>query len=223
MYRNISLEKHLDRGRFMPEKTAFFTFLFAAFMLNIAPGPDMLYVIGRSVGQGRKAGIVSSLGVFVGCWVHILAAAVGIAALLRSSPVAFNVVRYAGAVYLIYLGVRMIAQRANFSSQQLRPESMVSIFRQGAITNVLNPKVAIFFLAFLPQFVDARRGSVALQILVLGLIFNVGGTLVNLAVAYAGGTLGELLRRNQQFARLQRWFTGLVFVGLGLRLAWQRR
>jgi threonine/homoserine/homoserine lactone efflux protein len=223
MCRNISLEKHLDRGRFMPEKTAFFTFLFAAFMLNIAPGPDMLYVIGRSVGQGRKAGIVSSLGVFLGCWIHILAAAVGIAALLRSSPVAFNVVRYAGAAYLIYLGVRMIAQRANFSSQQLRPESLVSIFRQGAITNVLNPKVAIFFLAFLPQFVDARRGSVALQILVLGLIFNVGGTLVNLAVAYAGGTLGELLRRNQQFARLQRWFTGLVFVGLGLRLAWQRR
>ncbi|HZI56359.1 MAG TPA: LysE family translocator [Verrucomicrobiae bacterium] len=207
----------------MPEKAAFLTFLFAAFMLNIAPGPDMLYVIGRSVGQGRKAGIVSALGVFVGCWVHILAAAIGIAALLRSSPVAFNVVRYAGAAYLIYLGVRMIAQRANLSSQQLRPESLVSIFRQGAITNVLNPKVAIFFLAFLPQFIDARRGSVALQILVLGFIFNVGGTLVNLAVAYAGGTLGELLRRNQQFARLQRWFTGLVFVGLGLRLAWQRR
>jgi len=132
-------------------------------------------------------------------------------------------VRYAGAAYLIYLGVRMIAQRANLSSQQLRPESLVSIFRQGVITNVLNPKVAIFFLAFLPQFIDARRGSVALQILGLGLIFNVGGTLVNLAVAYAGGTLGELLRRNQQFARLQRWFTGLVFVGLGLRLAWQRR
>src|SRR4029077_14200992 len=130
MHRNISLEKHWTRGRFMPEKTAFFTFLLAAFMLNIAPGPDMLYVIGRSVGQGRKAGIVSSLGVFVGCWVHILAAAVGIAALLHSSPVAFNVVRYAGAAYLIYLGVRMIAQRANLSSQQLKPESLASIFRQ---------------------------------------------------------------------------------------------
>jgi len=95
----------------MPKKAAFFTFLFAAFMLNIAPGPDMLYVIGRSVGQGRKAGIVSSLGVFVGCWVHILAAAFGIAALLRSSPVAFNVVRYAGAAYLIYLGIKMVAKK----------------------------------------------------------------------------------------------------------------
>jgi len=207
----------------MPEKAAFLAFLIAAFALNLAPGPDMLYVIGRSVGQGRKAGIVSSLGVFVGCWVHILAAAFGIAALLRSSPVAFNAVRYAGAAYLIYLGVKMLAQQTDLSSQQLKAERLGVIFRQGAITNMLNPKVAIFCLAFLPQFVDARRGNVVLQILLLGLIFNVGGTLVNLAVAYAGGTLGELLRRNQSIARLQRRFTGLIFVGLGLRLAWQRR
>ncbi|MGB9119307.1 MAG: LysE family translocator [Candidatus Angelobacter sp.] len=207
----------------MPEKAAFFTFLIAALALNLSPGPDMLYVIGRSVGQGRKAGIVSSLGVFVGCWVHILAAAFGIAALLRSSPVAFNVVRYAGAAYLIYLGIRMLAQKADLTSQQLKTQSLGAIFRQGAITNMLNPKVAIFFLAFLPQFIDAQRGSVALQIVVLGLIFNVGGTLVNLAVAYAGGTLGELLRRNQSIARLQRRFTGLIFMGLGLRLAWQKR
>lgn len=207
----------------MPEKAAFLAFLIAALALNLAPGPDMLYVIGRSVGQGRKAGIVSSLGVFVGCWVHILAAAFGIAALLRSSPVAFNAVRYAGAAYLIYLGIKMLAQKTDLSSQQLKAESLAAIFRQGAITNMLNPKVAIFFLAFLPQFVDARRGNVVLQILLLGLIFNVGGTLVNLAVAYAGGTLGELLRQNQAIARLQRRFTGLIFVGLGLRLAWQRR
>jgi len=207
----------------MPDKAAFLAFLIAAFALNLAPGPDMLYVIGRSVGQGRKAGIVSSLGVFVGCWAHILAAAFGIAALLRSSPVAFNAVRYAGAAYLIYLGIKMLAQKTDLSSQQLKAESLGAIFRQGAITNMLNPKVAIFFLAFLPQFVDARRGNVVLQILLLGLIFNVGGTLVNLAVAYAGGTLGELLRRNQSIARLQRQLTGLIFVGLGLRLAWQRR
>jgi threonine/homoserine/homoserine lactone efflux protein len=207
----------------MPEKAAFLTFLVAAFALNLAPGPDMLYVIGRSVGQGRKAGIVSSLGVFVGCWVHILAAAFGIAALLRSSPMAFNVVRYAGAAYLIYLGIRMLAQKTDLTSQQLQTESLTSIFRQGVITNVLNPKVAIFFLAFLPQFIDANRGRVAWQIVLLGLIFNLGGTLVNLAVAYAGGTLGELLRRNRSIARLQRRFTGLIFVGLGLRLAWQKR
>jgi threonine/homoserine/homoserine lactone efflux protein len=150
----------LGEVKSMPEKAAFLTFLIAAFALNIAPGPDMLYVIGRSVGQGRKAGIVSSLGVFVGCWIHILAAAFGIAALLRSSPVAFNVVRYAGAAYLIYLGIRTLAQKTNLVSQQLKAESLTSIFRQGAITNVLNPKVAMFFLAFLPQFIDPQRGSV---------------------------------------------------------------
>jgi threonine/homoserine/homoserine lactone efflux protein len=208
----------------MPEKAAFLTFLFAALMLNIAPGPDMLYVIGRSVGQGRRAGTVSALGIFAGCWAHILAAAFGIAALLRSSPLAFNLVRYAGAGYLLYLGIKLIVQRQNDSAlRDLPAEPLSSIFRQGVITNVLNPKVALFFLAFLPQFVDAHRGNVALQILLLGLIFNIGGTLVNLAVAYAGGSAGELLRRNRRFTQLQRWFTGLVFIGLGARLAWQRR
>src|ERR1700756_471784 len=113
----------------MPEKTAFLTFLFAAFMLNIAPGPDMLYVIGRSVGQGRKAGIVSALGVFMGCWAHILAAAFGIAALLRSSPVAFNLVRYAGAAYLVYLGIKMLVHKSNLSAQAFKPEPLIAIFR----------------------------------------------------------------------------------------------
>src|ERR1051326_3229267 len=197
----------------MPEKAALLTFLVAALLLNIAPGPDMLYVIGRSVGQGRKAGIVSSLGIFAGCWVHILAAALGIAAILRSSPLAFNFIRYAGAAYLVYLGVRMLVQRSNLAGRQLAPEPLKAIFRQGVITNVLNPKVAIFFLAFLPQFINASRGNVVWSILLLGLIFNVGGTLVNLGVAYAGGTLGEILRRNAGVARFQQWFTGLVFIG----------
>lgn len=207
----------------MLEKTAFLTFLVAALALNFTPGPDMLYVIGRSLGQSRRAGIVSALGIFAGCWVHIVAAAVGIVALLRSSPLAFNLVRYAGAGYLFYLGIRVILQRSALTTQEMQPESLSRIFFQGTVTNVLNPKVALFFLAFLPQFVDAGRGSVAVQILLLGLIFNTGGTLVNLGVAYAGGTIGELLRRNQRFAQVQRWFTGLVFVGLGARLAWQRR
>ena len=207
----------------MPEKTAFLTFLVAALALNFAPGPDMLYVIGRSVGQGRKAGVVSSLGIATGGWVHTILAAVGVAALLRSSPMAFNVVRYAGAAYLLYLGAKMIIQRSRLETQQLPSESLTNIFRQGVITNVLNPKVALFFLAFLPQFVDARRGSVALQILFLGVVFNLGGTLVNLGVAYAGGTLGDLLRRSPRFALVQKWFTGMVFIGLGARLAWQRR
>src|SRR5262249_27401890 len=129
------LVKILTQENHVPEKTAFLTFLFAAFMLNIAPGPDMLYVIGRSLGQGRKAGTVSALGIFVGCWAHILAAAFGIAALLRSSPVAFNIVRYAGAAYLVYIGIRMLVQRSHLAQQQIKPESLAGIFRQGVITN----------------------------------------------------------------------------------------
>ena len=207
----------------MPDKAAFLTFMVAALLLNLAPGPDMLYVIGRSVGQGRKAGIVSALGIFAGCWVHILAAALGIAAILRSSPLAFNLIRYAGAAYLVYLGIRMLVQRSNLAGRQLAPEPLKTIFRQGVITNVLNPKVAIFFLAFLPQFINEARGNVIWSILLLGLIFNVGGTLVNLVVAYAGGSLGAVLRRNEHVARFQQWFTGMVFIGLGARLAFQRR
>jgi threonine/homoserine/homoserine lactone efflux protein len=210
----------------MPDLNTLIPFLLAAFMLNIAPGPDMLYVIGRSVGQGRKAGVVSSLGVFVGCLVHVALAAAGVAALLASSEAAFNLVRYAGAAYLMYLGARLLLDKSELGdAQALPPAGLRNIFWQGVVTNVLNPKVALFFLAFLPQFVDYSRGSasVAIQIVVLGMIFDVGGTLVNLGVAWAGGHLGDFLRRNRQVAKLQRMFTGLIFVGLGLRLAFQRR
>lgn len=203
----------------MPEKAAFLTFLVAALALNFAPGPDMLYVIGRSLGQGKRAGVVSALGIFCGCLVHILAAAVGVAALLRSSPVAFNVVRYAGAGYLVYLGARMLLSKDSpLAADSLpRPEALGKIFYQGVITNVLNPKVAMFFLAFLPQFVNPK-GVVVLQIAALGLIFNTGGTLVNLAVALAAGRMGDRLRRSTRAARIQKWFAGTVFVGLGARL-----
>src|SRR5437868_4979380 len=159
----------------MPEKAAFATFLVAALMLNLAPGPDMLYVLGRSLGQGRRAGIISALGIFAGCLVHILAAALGLAAILRSSALAYDIVRYAGAAYLIYLGVRLIiAQTSDESLATPAPARLSSIFYQGVATNVLNPKVAMFFLAFLPQFIDARHGSVVLQIVALGLIFDTG-------------------------------------------------
>src|SRR6516162_9988170 len=140
----------------MPDRAAFLTFLIAALALNLAPGPDMLYVLGRSLGQGRKAGIVSALGIFVGCLVHIAAAALGLAALLRASAAAYNMIRYAGAAYLIYLGVRMLvskdAQNALAGSTPA-PASLGRIFTQGIISDVLNPKVAMFFVAFLPQFI----------------------------------------------------------------------
>ncbi|MBV9573194.1 MAG: LysE family translocator, partial [Acidobacteriales bacterium] len=193
----------------MPDKAAFITFLAAALLLNLAPGPDMLYVIGRSVGQGRQAGVVSALGIFAGCMVHIVLAAAGVAALLHSYPLAFNVIRYAGAAYLVYLGARMLASRTPHLSADKTPDaSLGKIFSQGVITNVLNSKVALFFLAFLPQFLNTNGYSVGLQIVCLGMIFNIGGTLVNLAVAYAGGSLGNLLRRKPSIARAQEWFTG---------------
>ena len=183
----------------------------------------MLYVIGRSVGQGRKAGIVSALGIFVGCLVHVTAAAAGLAALLRSSPIAFSLIRYAGAAYLIYLGAKILLRPPQpLDAPETSDAPMAAIFRQGVITNVLNPKVALFFLAFLPQFTDVSRGPVALQVLLLGLIFDVGGTLVNLAVAYGGGHAGEALKRNQKLVRLQKWITGTVFVGLGMRIGLSR-
>lgn len=211
----------------MPDHAAFFTFLIAALALNLAPGPDMLYVLGRSLGQGRKAGVVSALGIFAGCLVHIAAAALGLAALLRASAVAFNVIRYAGAAYLVYLGVRMLlskdAHNALSSGNSLPPASLSRIFTQGIISDVLNPKVAMFFVAFLPQFVNPARGPVAFQVVVLGLILDVGGTLVNLGVAFFAGEIGNRLRQSTRAARLQRWFTGSVFIGLGVRLGLARR
>jgi threonine/homoserine/homoserine lactone efflux protein len=207
----------------MPSSVSLITFCTAAFLLNIAPGPDMLYVIGRSVGQGRKAGIVSALGIFVGCLVHVTAAAAGLAALLRSSPVGFSLIRYAGAAYLIYLGASILLRPPQpLDAPETSDAPMGAIFRQGVITNVLNPKVALFFLAFLPQFTDASRGPVALQVLLLGLIFDVGGTLVNLVVAFGAGHAGEALKRNRKLARLQKWITGTVFVGLGMRIGLSR-
>src|SRR5260370_23876051 len=206
----------------MPDHAAFLAFLVAALALNFAPGPDMLYVLGRSLGQGCKAGVVSALGIFAGCLVHITAAALGLAALLQASATAYNVIRYAGASYLLYLGARMLlnkdAQNELSPGASPPPTSLSRIFTQGVITNILNPKVAMFFVAFLPQFVNAARGSVVFQIAVLGLIFDVGGTLVNIGVAFFAGHIGNRLRQSPRVARLQRWFTGSIFICLGIRL-----
>jgi len=196
----------------------------------------MLYVLGRSLGQGRKAGVVSALGIFAGCLVHIAAAALGLAALLQASAIAYNVIRYAGVAYLLYLGARMLlgrnsslnpgpsvspnkdARNALSLGASPPPASLSRIFTQGVITNVLNPKVAMFFVAFLPQFVNGARGSVVFQIAVLGLIFDAGGTLVNIGVAFFAGHIGNRLRQSARAARLQRWVTGSIFIGLGIRL-----
>jgi threonine/homoserine/homoserine lactone efflux protein len=195
-------------------------FLLATITLNLTPGPDMLYVIARSVGQGRKAGVVSALGIGAGTLVHMFAVALGLAALLRSVPVAYDAVKYVGAAYLLYLGVRMLFSNGSTEGEtRLRKESYRRVFAQGVITNVLNPKVALFFLAFLPQFLDPQRGPVFWQVVLLGLIFDTSGTLVNTSVALLSGSVGNRLRGNPRLGRIQRWFTGTIFIGLAARLA----
>jgi threonine/homoserine/homoserine lactone efflux protein len=195
-------------------------FLTATLALNLAPGPDMLYVSTRSLTQGRRAGVISALGIAAGSVVHTVAIASGLAALLRTLPLAYEIVRFAGAAYLIWLGVQALRGTAGpATGQQLGRASDWAIFRQGAVTNILNPKVALFFLAFLPQFVDLTHGSVALQIVVLGCLFNISGTLVNVGVAYLAASAGRWLGARGHVERIFRWLTASVFIGLGLRLA----
>jgi threonine/homoserine/homoserine lactone efflux protein len=194
-------------------------FLTATLALNLAPGPDMLYVSTRSLTQGRRAGIISALGIAGGSVIHTVLIASGLAALLHAVPVAYDIVRYAGAVYLIYLGVQAIRSRSDLTAgPQLSLASDWSIFRQGVITNLLNPKVALFFLAFLPQFTDPARGSVAMQIIFLGCLFNLSGTIVNVGVAWLASSARQWLKGPRVEAAF-RWLTGGVFIALGLRLA----
>lgn len=204
----------------LPDPATLAVFLVATFMLNITPGPDMLYVIANSIGLGRKAGVVSALGIGGGTVVHTSAGALGLSALLTSSPLAFDAVRYAGAAYLLYLGIRALASKETKTVVgEVRAVPLGAVFRQGVATNVLNPKVALFFLAFLPQFVDPSRGAVIWQFLLMGTMFNVSGTVVNSVVALATGYAGDRFAGHPGFSWVRRWFTGSVFLVLGVRLA----
>lgn len=201
-------------------------FILACLALNLTPGADMTYVIARSATQGRGAGIAASFGVAAGSLVHSLLAALGVAALLQQSAAAFLAVKIAGALYLLYLAWKAWRSPAAAPARRgtLTKIPLLRVFGEGALTNLLNPKVALFILAFLPQFVDPHRGSTVLQILVLGLIFNIGGTTVNCIVALSASTTAGLLRQRlgDGGSRIGRWlnrFTSVVFVGLALRLA----
>jgi RhtB (resistance to homoserine/threonine) family protein len=195
-------------------------FIIAAAVLVVTPGPDTLYVVARSIGQGRKAGIISALGICVGLVVHIGAAAIGLSALLMTSALAYSIVKYVGAAYLIYLGIRTILSRdADNSPNSLKKTNLKTIFSQGILSSTLNPKLALFFLAFLPQFIDPNRGAIALQIISLGIIFILMAILWLTLVALLTSSAGEWLRQNARFSKFQRWFTGSIFIGLGVRLA----
>jgi threonine/homoserine/homoserine lactone efflux protein len=199
---------------------SFLLFAFASLMLNITPGSDMLYVATRSTGQGVKAGVISSLGIMAGCFVHIIAAVAGLSFILRESAIAFSVVKYLGAGYLIYLGIRSFVSKSNvFAISKADLASNKKIFVQGAITNILNPKVALFFLAFLPQFISVSSENASMMILMLGIWFNISGALVNVGVAFIFGKMGNWMSRQQWFTTWQHKLTGAVLFFLGIKIA----
>ncbi len=195
-------------------------FALASAALVAVPGPAVLYILTRSLHQGRRAGVASVLGIEVGALVHVLAAAVGLSALLASSAVAFSVVKYAGAAYLIALGLwTLLSGRAESEEPLERERRLGRIFAQGILVNVLNPKVALFFLAFLPQFVDPDGAQPALQIVLLGLVFVSIALVLDLVWALSAGTAGLALRRSRRFIRAQRYVSSGVYVALGVGTA----
>ena len=196
-------------------------FVVAGLLLNFTPGPDTLYIVGRSSAQGLRAGAVGALGIGAGTLVHITAAALGLSAILAASATAFTIVKIAGAAYLVYVGFGLIraSQAAPANAVAMAPVALRKVFVQGFLTNVLNPKVALFFLAFLPQFVAPDAPSKPLAFLFLGVIFDLNGTLWNLLVAWSAARISGGLRRNAVFTK---WFdrcVGSIFVLLGIRLA----
>lgn len=195
-------------------------FVFASLALLLAPGPAVLYVVARSVDQGRLAGIVSVLGISLGGWVHVVAAAVGLSALLVSSALAFTIVKYLGAAYLIYLGVTtLMTPTKQVDNAPIVKMSHAKIFRQGMIVNILNPKTALFFFTFIPQFVDPSRGSVAIQIVFLGSLFLIMAVVTDGIYAIVAGTLGQWLKTNQRFLKIQKYVSGSIYIFLGVTTA----
>jgi threonine/homoserine/homoserine lactone efflux protein len=204
----------------LPDLSILAVFLVATIALNLSPGPDMLYVISRSLGQGMRAGIVSALGIGAGTLVHTFVTAIGLSAVLLSVPIAFEFIKYAGAAYLAFLGVRMLLSSrsgaSNLSSEAIAPSGLGTVFRQGVFTNVLNPKVALFFLAFLPQFVDPSKGTVAFQIILLGLVFDASGTSWNILIATLAGHASDRLKGRSGVSFAQKVLPGVILLALAI-------
>jgi threonine/homoserine/homoserine lactone efflux protein len=196
-------------------------FAVAATLLLLTPGPAVLYIVARSIEQGRIAGLASVFGITTGTLVHVLASTLGLSALLASSALAFALVKYAGAGYLIYMGVRRILSRIDTPAapQKLPRRSLGRLYRDGFFVNLLNPKTALFFLAFLPQFVDPARGAVPFQIAFLGLLFTLMGLTSDGLYALVAGTAGQWVKRRSRYLEWERYITGSVFIGLGLTAA----
>jgi threonine/homoserine/homoserine lactone efflux protein len=189
-------------------------FCAASLALAVVPGPAVLYIVAQSVHGGRRAGVVSALGIASGGLVHVLAAVIGLSAILAASAEAFTAVKLLGAAYLVYLGIRTLLGRDDRIGGRAAEPTLARTYRQGIVVNVLNPKTALFFLAFLPQFVDPD-GSTRGQLAALGAIFVVIALTSDLVWALVAGTAGAVLRRSRTFLRVQRYVSGTIFVGLG--------
>lgn len=205
----------------MPEWSTISLFVVAASILVVMPGPNTFYIITRSVQQGLVAGCVSCLGVTVGTLIHVTTAALGVSALLLSSVLAFSIVKYLGAAYLIYLGIKTLLTQDKTPSgvEPIKEKSLGKTFYQGIVVNVLNPKTALFITAFLPQFVDEKLGSIATQIFFWGAVLVTIGTVSDLTYVLIAGRLGKWLRGSFSFQRIQRYFAGSVYIGLGVAAA----
>jgi len=198
-------------------------FMATALALNLTPGPSILFILSRCLGQGRRAAIASVFGLATASVIHAFATAFGLSALFAYSPLAFDFIKYCGAAYLVYLGITGflkggIAGVAARADSIGRP-SLIKSYHQGLIIDLFNPKLLLFFFAFLPQFVRVDRGEPWEQMLILGLLFQVTGIPTNLAVAFAGGSVAGWIARRPTWARIQNWFAGFMLIGLGIRLA----
>jgi threonine/homoserine/homoserine lactone efflux protein len=198
-------------------------FLGASVALTLAPGPDNLFVLSQGIARGREAAIVTALGMCSGISVHTTAAAFGISALFYSSVVAFNLVKYAGAAYLLYLAYRTLKERSGVRLSTADVRAPLALFKRGFIMNVLNPKVAMFFLAFLPQFVSPKAEQFALQMLLLGLIFMLQAVIIFTIIGFFSGSIGNFILARPGIARRFDWLTAGVFASLGVRLALTER
>lgn len=195
-------------------------FVFAAMLLTLMPGPDILFVLAQSMTQGKKAGVMTALGLCTGITVHTLAAALGISAIFYHSTTAFQIVKYAGAIYLLYLAWQAFKERKEGIGEQASVTLNYSaLYKKGILMNILNPKVSLFFLAFLPQFVTPSAGQVPLQMIILGILFMLQAIVVFTVISFLAGMIANKLLKNPKVATYINWSKIVLFTGLGLRLA----
>jgi RhtB (resistance to homoserine/threonine) family protein len=196
-------------------------FVIAGVLLNLTPGADTMYILTRSITQGRRAGIYSVLGIGTGGLVHTTLAAFGLSIILAKSAVAFNLIKYIGVGYLVYLGIKMILERNNLfdnETQKLESTDLFKIYRQGMLTNLLNPKVALFFLSLMPQFIDPHYVNGPIPFLILGITFMTTGTIWCFFLAYSASLISKTLRNNERIGKTMQKISGFIFIALGIKI-----